>query len=128
MLYGSGAIVNPVISPIHGHGYNAEEELGARYAGISVTFDTIANESYNVPGYGQYRKIGIIEDPLFADVTVNLDTFDRAKLSIANTNGYNFTQGEIVIQPQTNAAGVVVYANNSSVSYTHLTLPTIYSV
>ena len=112
-LYGSGAVAQPTISPIHGHGHDAIQELGARYAGISVTFDSINNENYNIPGYGKYRKFGIIEEPLFADVTVNLDSFDRAKLSIANTNGYSFIQNEIVIQPQTNAAGIVVYANDS---------------
>ena len=110
--YGSGATAEPTISPMHGHGYDIDQELGARYAGISVTFDTIATESYKFPGYGDYRIVGIIQDPLYDDLTVNLNTFDHSKLTIANRVN-TFTPGEIVIQPYSNAAGIVVFSNST---------------
>ena len=38
--FGSGATGSALIAPISGHGYDTITELGARYAGIDVTFDT----------------------------------------------------------------------------------------
>jgi hypothetical protein len=113
-LYGSGANLFPIISPINGHGYDPINELGSTYAGISVTFDTAINESFKFPLYGQYRKVGIIEQPLYSDVTINCDSFERAKLLISNKYN-NFSEGEVVIQSSSNAYGVVVYSNSSFV-------------
>jgi len=111
--YGNGAVVSPTISPILGHGYDAYAELGARYAGISVSIDTPINESYKFPVYGQYRRVGIIEDPLFADAMVTVSDFDRVKLKITNKNANTFIPGEIVLQSNTKAAGIVVYGNTT---------------
>jgi hypothetical protein len=120
-IYGGGATATPIISPVRGHGYDIAKELGARYAGISVTFDTITNEGYKFPGYNEYRKIGIIENPLFTDVTVGLDSFDRIKLTITNKNGDDFANGEIVIQQPNYAAGVVsVYDPDANSTYLEL--------
>lgn len=99
-LYGSGAEAEPTISPINGHGYDIDQELGARYASISVLFDDIDTELLKFPGYGQYRIVGILKDPLFEELTINLDTFDRIKLTLANKQGA-FEVGEIVLQPST---------------------------
>ena len=111
--YGSGAVVVPTVSPILGHGSDTHSELGARYAGVSVTIDSPTNESYKFPVYGKYRRVGIIENPLFSDAMVTVGDFDRAKLTITNKNANTFIPGEIVIQSNTNAAGVVVYANTT---------------
>jgi len=93
--YGQGAELAPVISPIHGHGFDAEQELGSRYAGISVSYD--GTEGFVFPSKGSFRKIGLIEDPKFNEVTVHMDTFDRMHLLIQNETG-TFNQGEIVTQ------------------------------
>lgn len=111
--YGSGAEASPVISPANGHGSNTYAELGARYAGISVTIDEVENESYKFPAYGKYRRVGIIENVLFDDITVDLDTFDRTTLTLANTFGDGFEVGEYVLQPNTNAVGIISFANNT---------------
>ena len=112
-LYGAGANLIAIVSPSLGHGYDAVKELGSRYIGITTNIDIPTNESFRYPVYGYYRRIGIIQDPLFNDVTVNVDTFDRLKASIANTNGIYFANSEIVLQPSTNAAGVVVTSNTT---------------
>lgn len=96
-----------IISPINGHGYDVAEELGARLVGITTTFDTIANENYMFPGYGSYRRLGIIKDPLYNDVTITVGNFDRASLTVNNNSGFNFSNGEFVLQPATNAAAIV---------------------
>jgi len=106
-LFGNSALAAAIIAPNLGHGSSPVEELGSVYLGISKTFSGMGDESYHVPGYGKYRVLGILENPLFVDATVNLDTFDHAKLVIRNKNGNNFANGEIVIQPQSNAAAIV---------------------
>jgi hypothetical protein len=111
--YGTGANAYPNISPAGGHGYNTYAELGAKYVGITLKFDNAMNELYKFPVNGQYRRIGIIENPLFEDVIVNMDSFDRSKLALTNKNSFSFVNNEIVIQPSTNAAGLVVYGNNT---------------
>ena len=114
--YGTNATATPVISPVYGHGYDAVTELGARYVGINAAFDNLSNENYKFLGYCQYRKIGIIENPQFKDIKVTLTNFDRANFSL-NVASYSstlgWTPGEVVVQSSTNAAGVVVFGNNS---------------
>ena len=114
-LYGANGVLFASISPVNGHGSNAYVELGARYAGISVTFSNSTNESYEYPTYGSYRKIGIIENPSFATALLNLSDFKRIKLTVSNTAVNTFIISETVIQPSTNAAGTVVYANSTYV-------------
>lgn len=111
-LYGSGAEAESTIAPIDGHGYDIDKELGARYASISVLFDDLQTELLKFPSYGQYRIVGILKDPLFKDLTVDLDTFDRIKLTLSNKTG-TFTEGEIVVQSSSNAAGICVYSNST---------------
>jgi hypothetical protein len=111
--YGTGAAAIPNISPALGHGSNAYAELGSKYVGITMKFDSAENELHKFPVNGQYRRVGIIENPLFEDVIVNLDTFDRSKLVLTNKNSFAFVNNEIVLQPSTNAAGIVVYANDT---------------
>ena len=107
------AIATPVIAPANGHGSNTYAELGSRYVGISVTMDTGENEGYKFPVYGKYRRVGIIENVLFDDITVNLDWFDRATLTLDNVSGSGFEVGEYIYQPNTGTAGEIVFANAS---------------
>lgn len=111
-----GATASAVISPIYGHGYDAVSELGGRYVGIDAVFDNIQNENYGILGYGSYRKVGILQNPQFKDIKVTLNNFDRANFTI-NSTGYSppptWTPGEVVVQSNTNAAGVVVFGNTT---------------
>ena len=110
-LYGNNAVLSPVISPVKGHGYDAVEELGCRTAGITVTFDTASNEAYYYPRSGSYRRIGIIKNPLFQNVTLNYSPL-RANLGIHIITGA-YTNNEIVFQPSTNSAALVKFANST---------------
>lgn len=126
--FGTNATAEAVIGPILGHGANAHMELGALYAGISVTFSNGVNESFKFPTSGKFRRIGILEDPTIRDASLTLDSFDRVKLYLGTTNGVNFIPGEIAYQANTAQAGVVVYSNSSylelkSVSNTASGLP-----
>jgi hypothetical protein len=119
--YGNGAQFTLGISPVNGHGYDAIKELSCRHIGIATTFDTLVSESFKFPAYGSYRKFGIIENPLYDSIVVNLNNFDRTKLHIANTNGFLFSVGEVALQNSTNSAGIVVYSNTSFVEVKNTT-------
>jgi predicted small secreted protein len=111
-LWGNNASLQPVISPVEGHGYNPIEELGARYAGISLTFDTASNESYYFPSYGSYRRVGIIKNPLYNSLAVNYATPKRMNLTVQSVSGV-FVNNEIILQYSTNAAALVKVTNST---------------
>ena len=117
--YGTGAAATPIISPINGHGYDTITELGGRYCGVSTTFDIATNENYTFPSYGSFRRIGILKNPKFDNIIVNLNAFDRSKLIINNTVG-SFIPGEIILNATnavsallSNASGICVYSNST---------------
>lgn len=93
-----------IIGPKGGHGSDPINELYSDTVGISVDFAN--SEGGQIPANNDVRQIGIIKDPLFANV----------QLVIANTlidgagtevGGTSFQDEEVVIQTTTGAFGVV---------------------
>jgi hypothetical protein len=115
--FGSNATLNPLISPVLGHGSNAAFELGAEYAGISVTFANSYSEQYNLPGYGEFRTAGLIKDALFDNVYLTINNYDRVKINLTGSN--TFSVGEVVYQANL-ATGIVVYSNTSLVELSNV--------
>jgi hypothetical protein len=113
-LYGSGAIVTPVISPLDGHGFDPISELGARYAGITVKFDTTANESWYYPSSVSFRRVGILKNPKFANATVETVNYTSVDLSVTSPVG-TLVVDEYVLQATTNAVGRVISGNSTVV-------------
>jgi len=77
--------LTPIISPPGGHGSDVKNELVAKFVGVSATFKN--NESGTIPTTNDYRKIGLLKDPLFETLTIDLTT------SVASS----FTDGETII-------------------------------
>ncbi len=75
------ADIRPIHSPVNGHGYNAALELGSKWVEVSLKMSN--SESNTILTSNQFRQVGVIKNPLFANV----------KLTIANTYG-NFLNGE----------------------------------
>lgn len=118
-LYGNGAIPTPIIAPIDGHGANTYLDMGARYICISTKFDIQENESYRFPDSGDFRKIGLIKNPHWNDIVIDLGDRDRTKLTVSNTSG-TFQTYEIVTQNSI-VAGVVVFANSTMIEVSSTT-------
>lgn len=97
----NAASLSVVIGPKGGHGSDPEYELGGRYLGFSVTLAN--NESNTIPTTNDYRTVGIIKDPLFANVEFTLS-------SVVGV----FVDAETVTQANSNAAGVVTYFSGST--------------
>lgn len=90
----NAAVVNVVLGPKGGHGSNPEFELGADTLCFSATFSN--TELNTIPIKNQYRAVGLLKDPLFANVVI----------TTSSTVG-SFIVGETVIQANTGAVGVV---------------------
>ena len=104
----NAASVYVVLGPKGGHGKDPEIELGGKYLGISVTFAN--NESGTIPVSNDYRTIGLLKDPLFANVT----------LTIATPTGV-FTDNEVVTQTDSNATGIVKDSTTTTLSLSNVT-------
>jgi len=114
-LYGTGASVTPVISPVLGHGSDPESELGSRHVCLDMNLNTLANENWYYPSNTSFRKFGVIKDPKFANITFETSNYTSFFLTLSNTVG-TWTTGELVTQNTTNAAGFVVGGNTSIVA------------
>lgn len=77
------ANVTPIISPPGGHGSDVINELFANKVCLSTSFAN--NESNTIPTSNDYRKIGIIKDPLFANVELTLTTSDAGSFQDGET-------------------------------------------
>lgn len=99
----NSAALQVVLGPKGGHGKDPEFELGGKYLGISVTFAN--NESNTIPITNDYRAIGLLKDPLFANV----------ELTISTPTGV-FTDNEVINQANSLASGVVIDSTTSTVT------------
>ena len=104
----NSAILDVVLGPKGGHGFDAEYELGATALCISARFSN--NESGTIPTENDFRTIGILKDPLYANVS----------LTITSLTG-SFVVGETVQQANSLATGVVTsFDSVSSMSLTNV--------
>lgn len=62
------AILRPIYSPPGGHGYDPAAELGATRVCVSTKF---SNNDVDIPLTNEYRTVGFLKDPLFANVSIN---------------------------------------------------------
>lgn len=67
----NNAVLRPIYSPNGGHGFDPAAELGATRVCISTKF---SNTDVEVPITNEYRTIGLLRDPLFANVFINIDS------------------------------------------------------
>lgn len=92
----NAASLSVVLGPKGGHGSDPEYELGGTALCISVSFAN--SELGTIPVVNDYRKIGLLKDPLYANVSI----------TTASTTG-NFAVGELVTQANTGATGTVTH-------------------
>ena len=86
----------PIIGPPGGHGSDPINELYADTVGVSVDF--VDDEGGNTPAQNDFRTVGILKDPLFANVVLTMNT------STSNS-GTAFTAGEKVTQDSNSTHG-----------------------
>jgi hypothetical protein len=95
------AVIRSPISPPGGHGSNPINELESKHVGISVEFAN--TEANNIPTDNSFSQIGLIKDPLYANV------------QLTGTVSGSWTDGEQITQANTSAYGYVISSNSSAV-------------
>jgi hypothetical protein len=105
------ASIRAIISPNGGHGNNPTSELNASYLSFATSFANSGNGKLPVNG-STYRRIGVMSDPLFANVTL---AYTYNILPLFPTDGVVTVSGSI-----SNASGIVTGSNpvTNSVSLT----------
>lgn len=68
----NAASMRVIIPPVGGHGKNPPSELGSKAVAISASFNT--SESGYLTTENDYRKLALLRDPLFRNVTITLDS------------------------------------------------------
>jgi len=68
---GANAILRPIYPPFGGHGYDPASELLAEQVCFSMRFSN--SEANTILTTNQFQQIGILKDPLFANVNLKLD-------------------------------------------------------
>ena len=113
------ATIRVIASPKGGHGSNVAAELYCSTVGISSTFAN--SESNTIPTVNDYQTVGILANPLFANV-VFTTTGQNGQFAVGETVTQtlgNVTSRGIVTVPSplaiTNATGSFVVSTNSSV-------------
>lgn len=98
------ASLRVILSPEGGHGLNVHNELYARYVGINNYFigDEIPLTTNN-----DYRTVGIIKDPLFANVTILLDSSKTVGQFITGEKVYRYKPIKLSGSVQVTANSVV---------------------
>ena len=101
------AVARVIISPLGGHGANNFKELYADKVGISVTISN--TESGVLPISNDFRTIGLVKNPLLANV----------ELAISSSNGSLLADMEVT-QATTGAKGVLSFANSTVLRVTRV--------
>lgn len=95
-----------VIPPLGGHGANVVSELGATAVGLSVKLSN--TESNTIPSDNDYRQIGILNNPSWCNVSVN----------ILNTDGTSGSNGTFLVSEKVLKIEPVFLAGNASMNTT----------
>lgn len=104
----SNASLRPVISPPGGHGYDVHNELGANYICVGVRF--IGNET-PLTTANDYRTIGIVKDPLFANVSVKIESANTIGAFAIGENVYQYTPVQLAGTVETFSNSTIVGSN-----------------
>ena len=97
------AATRAIIGPFGGHGADPLSELNARYVTIAASFGN--NESTNIQTDNDFRTIGLLKNPLYANTKIVYDAPSA-----------NFQVGETALDTVTGASGIVIQANSTTVN------------
>jgi hypothetical protein len=113
---GSPAVLRPVISPVTGHGSNAEEELFANRFIVITTFS--GGESNSIPTELSFREYALIKNPKYANGVLYTNEFFDATISVAiniASSNTDFVIAEDFIGETSNAIGIVGFGNTTTI-------------
>ena len=122
---GSGAALVPVIGPRGGHGDDAIEELGGFFVMVNSRLEY--GESGNFTTNNDFRKIGLVAQPLFAngDVATSSTIDQCVTVTIQSWNSTAYAEDETVTGALSGATGKVVdFKSNTTLRLVDVTTGT----
>ena len=115
----SDASLTPIIGPVGGHGSDATKELGGFYVLTNARLEY--GESNNFTTNNDFRKVGIVAQPKFANGDVATSSvIDQATTIVLNSwNGTQFAADELVTGATSGCTGRVVdFTGNNTLRLT----------
>lgn len=113
---GSGATLDPRVSPPGGHGSDPVSELAGH--NVMLNLRLVGTEGGNFPSNNDFRMLGLIKNPLLANsgTAASDAAYDQTtQLTLTGVTGGIYTQDEIVTGGTSGAIGrVVLWANTNS--------------
>jgi hypothetical protein len=120
---GSSGAVTPIIGPRGGHGDDAIEELGGFFVMVNSRLEY--GESGNFTTNNDFRKIGLLAQPLYAngDVATASSADQCVTITVQSWNSTAFAEDELVTGSQSAATGKVVdFKNNTTLRLVDVTM------
>lgn len=105
------AELTPIMPPPGGHGSDVKSELGGNYVGISTSFIG-DNSPLTVRGTADYSTIGILKDPLYANVRIYIDSTETAGQFTRFEDAYKFKQIKLAGSVNFNSANTIVFSTD----------------
>jgi len=112
---GSSGSIAPIVGPRGGHGDDAIEELGGFFVMVNSRLEY--GESGNFTTNNDFRKIGLLSQPLYANGDVaTASTVDQClTIGVSSWNSTAFAEDELVTGATSGAKGKVVdFKNNNT--------------
>lgn len=91
----ANATLRPIMSPADGHGAHVEDELGANFAGISVRFVENEGVGPELLTDNDFRQVGLLKNPLFANVQIAHSAANTIGTFLANENVYQHDRKQL---------------------------------
>jgi len=125
---GSGAIIQPVLSPASGHGSDPVKELGAFFVGVNVRLE-YGDGSGDFIVENSFRQLGIIKNPkTFADEPTTQTTYSALKtMSLGTSSDPTIQITDYIVGDESGAvafvdaydpaAGTLKYHQNDKTGY-----------
>lgn len=111
------AVIEPICSPVDGHGYDAVDELGGVYAMVNVRFE----QTDNVPVSGfKFRQVGLLKDPfLYGTTKIPTETGNSilkaySNLTLTSAISATVNAGDTLTGVTSGANATVVSADTSA--------------
>jgi hypothetical protein len=108
----SNAVIRPIMSPPGGHGSNINNELFARYVGITTSF--IGNNA-PLTSNNDYRTVGLLKNPTYTNVNVQVDPNNVIGSFVVGENVYRYKPLKLFSNVSISANSLVTGVNSTFV-------------
>jgi len=114
------AVIEPIIAPVDGHGYDAIDEVGGVYSMINVRLEQTDTD---IPANTKFRQVGVIKDPYnYGTTTIatasTLRNYGNLLLTSADAESASILPGVVLKDTTTGANAIVVnYAGSDVINY-----------